>query len=159
MKRGAILNSGLINAIGCMGHTDLMMICDAGYPIPIDAWKVDLALTKDDPDIYKILTLIEKDLVVEKVIFAEEQEKYNSPLSSKVKNLFNYAELEKVPHTEVMTTLRAKVKIFIRSGSFEPWGNVILQSGVDAPQWFDKPGTVAPDFYQSRIENLNSRDD
>ncbi len=159
MKRGTILNSVLINAIGCMGHTDLMMICDAGYPIPAGAWKVDLALTKDDPDIYKILKLIEKDLVVEKVIVAEEQEKYNPPLFGNVKDLFNYAELEKVPHTEVMTILREKVKVFVRSGSFEPWGNVILQSGVDAPQWFDKPGTIAPDFYQDRIENLNSRDE
>lgn len=159
MKRGVILNSGLINAIGCMGHTDLMMICDAGYPIPADAWKVDLALTKDDPDIYKILTLIEKDLVVEKVICAEEQGKHNPPLSKKVKKLFEYAEFESVPHSEVMTTLREKVKVFVRSGSFEPWGNVILQGGVDAPQWFDKPGTIAPDFYQTRIDNLNKRDE
>ncbi len=159
MKRGTILNSGLNNAVGCMGHTDLMMVCDAGYPIPADAWRVDLAITKDVPTIYDILILLEKDLVIEKVITAEEQVKHNPPLSAKVKKLFEYAEFEYVPHTEVMTTLRDKVKVFVRTGSFEPWGNVIIQSGVDAPRWFDKEGTIAPGFYQTRIENLNKRDE
>ena len=44
----------------------------------------------------------------------------------------------------------ARAKYIVRTGAFEPWGNVILRSGVDAPIWFQKPGTITPDYYSDR---------
>ena len=51
MKRGKLLNSELNHAIASMGHGDLMIVCDAGFPIPDDVWRIDLAITRDVPDL------------------------------------------------------------------------------------------------------------
>ena len=44
----------------------------------------------------------------------------------------------------------ARAKFIVRTGAFDPWGNVALTSGVDAPVWFQKPGVVTPAYYQER---------
>ena len=58
MKRGRILNAELNHAIASMGHGDLMIVCDAGFPIPDTAWRIDLAIEKDLPDLGQVLSLI-----------------------------------------------------------------------------------------------------
>ena len=51
MKRNGILNFGLNQALAAMGHGDLMIVCDAGFPIPTQASRVDLAIVADVPDL------------------------------------------------------------------------------------------------------------
>ena len=43
MRRGGIINADLAGALSRMGHTDLVVICDAGLPIPPGPAVVDLA--------------------------------------------------------------------------------------------------------------------
>ncbi|WP_367219297.1 RbsD/FucU domain-containing protein, partial [Mesorhizobium sp.] len=43
MNRNRLLNAELAHAIASMGHGDLMIVCDAGFPIPSTAWRIDLA--------------------------------------------------------------------------------------------------------------------
>ena len=38
MKRNRLLNANLSHAIASMGHGDLMIVCDAGFPIPSDGY-------------------------------------------------------------------------------------------------------------------------
>ena len=54
MKRNGILNLGLNQAIAAMGHGDLMIICDAGFPIPSHVTRIDLAIVPDVPDLEKL---------------------------------------------------------------------------------------------------------
>jgi D-ribose pyranase len=42
--------------------------------------------------------------------------------------------------------------VIVRTGAFDPWGNVLLYSGVDVLAWFGKLGTVAPDYYAKNIK-------
>ena len=51
MKRNGILNLGLNQALAAMGHGDFMIVCDAGFPIPAQVSRVDLAIVADVPDI------------------------------------------------------------------------------------------------------------
>ena len=44
MKLGRILNKKLNTAIADMGHGDMLVICDAGFPIPSEAQRIDLAI-------------------------------------------------------------------------------------------------------------------
>ncbi len=150
MKKSRILNSYLNQAISQMGHTDLIIIADAGFPIPDPARRIDLALEKDKPSIPEILELIMSDFIYEACIVAEEQKAYNPPLFRKVSELSDRCKVETIPHAELISTMPARAKFIVRTGSFEPWGNVILRSGVDAPVWFQKPGTIVPDYYASR---------
>lgn len=151
MKKGKILNKQLNEAIACMGHGDIMIIGDAGFPIPNqDVIRVDLAIKQDYPDIVTMLELITDDFIYEKCIVAEEQKLYNPPLFGKVNKIIDRCKVETIPHAEIMEGFPKKAKVIVRTGAFEPWGNIILYSGVDAPVWFRKEGTIAPDYYEER---------
>lgn len=151
MKKGGILNKSLNEAINCMGHGDIMVIADAGLPMPEGIYKeVDLAITKDYPDIITILKLILGEFIYEKCIVAKEQKLYNPMLFNRISSLIDRCQVETVPHSEIIEDLRKKAKVFVRTGAFMPWGNIILYSGIDAPVWFQKEGVITPEEYQKR---------
>jgi D-ribose pyranase len=152
MKRNGILNLGLNQALAAMGHGDLMIICDAGFPIPSHVNRVDLAIVPDVPDLETVLTAISGDFIAEKFGYANEMAKNNPRLKEKVDRIFADAELVTFPHAEILTELAAKAKFIVRTGAFDPWGNIILYSGVDVPKWFTKAGTLVPEYYASRMK-------
>ncbi len=152
MRRGLILNAELNQAIGEMGHGDLMIVCDAGFPIPPEVWRVDLAVVQDVPDLETVLTAINAEFVAEKVAYAAEMAQNNPKLLEKVKRIFAEADRETLPHQKILTEMAHKAKVIVRTGAFDPWGNILLYSGVDVPKWFSKPGTVAPDYYARKLK-------
>jgi D-ribose pyranase len=152
MKRNGILNLGLNQALAAMGHGDLMIICDAGFPVPSQVTRIDLAIVPDVPDLETVLTAISGDFIAEKFGYANEMAKNNPRLKEKVDRIFADAELVTFPHAEILTDLAAKAKFIVRTGAFDPWGNIILYSGVDVPKWFAKEGTVVPEYYADRMK-------
>ncbi len=152
MKRGKLLNAELSHAIASMGHGDLMIVCDAGFPIPSSVWRVDLALVPDVPDLETVLSAINEAFIAEKVAYAAEMAENNAPLLATVKRIFADAEHSTLPHEKILNEMAARAKVIVRSGAFDPWGNILLYAGVDVPQWFSKPGTVVPDYYADRMK-------
>lgn len=151
MKRGKLLNSELNHAIASMGHGDLMIVCDAGFPIPDDVWRIDLAITRDVPDLKTVLSAIDADFITEKVAYADTLTDHNPVLLETVKSIFSEAEFETLSHETILGEMAAKAKVIVRTGAFDPWGNILLYAGVDVPEWFSKPGTVAPDYYADKM--------
>jgi ribokinase len=151
MKRSRILNAELSHAIASMGHGDLMIVCDAGFPIPRGAWRIDLAILPDLPDLATVLGVVAEDLIAEKVAYADTLPVHNAPLLATVKRLFPDADHGMIPHEAILGEMAAKAKAIVRTGAFDPWGNILLYSGVDVPKWFSKPGTVAPDYYAKKL--------
>lgn len=151
MKRGKILNKDLNEAIASMGHGDWLIVCDAGFPIPEGVRRIDLAVTQDVPDLETVLSLIAEDFIAEKVYFAEELAACNAPLRAKIQRIFSGIELATFPHEKILSEIAKQAKAIVRTGAFDPWGNVILQSGVDLPNWFNKPGVVVPDYYKDKL--------
>jgi len=152
MKRHGILNLGLNQAIAAMGHGDYLIVCDAGFPIPSEVPRIDLAVIPDLPDIETVLKAINGEFIAEKVAYATEMAQNNPRLKEKVDRIFAGAELTNVPHADILGQLSHKAKFIVRTGAFDPWGNILLYSGVDVKQWFKKPGTVVPDYYQARMK-------
>jgi D-ribose pyranase len=152
MKKNGILNLGLNQALAGMGHGDFMIVCDAGFPIPNQVTRVDLAIVPDVPDLETVLTAISADFIVEKLGYANEMAQNNPRLKEKVDRIFAGAELLTFPHSEILTELAAKAKCIVRTGAFDPWGNILLYSGVDVPKWFTKSGTLVPEYYASRMK-------
>jgi D-ribose pyranase len=152
MNRGPILNAELIHALATMGHGDLMIVCDAGFPIPGNVRRIDLALVQDVPDLETVLTAVSGSFIAEKVAYAAEMAENNPPLLDKVKRIFADAEHSTLPHSQILGEMAAKAKVIVRTGAYDPWGNILLYSGVDVPKWFSKPGTVAPDYYADKMK-------
>ncbi len=46
MKKGTVLNSDISSMISRLGHTDTLVVCDAGLPIPKSTTRIDMALTR-----------------------------------------------------------------------------------------------------------------
>lgn len=148
MKKSGILNRELSEAIAAIGHGDILMIVDAGFPIPESNCKrIDLAIAKDYPDNITVLKHILGDFIYEKCLVAREQKLNNPKLFEKISGLIDRCFVETVSHSEIIGEYRSKARVFVRTGSFEPWGNIILQSGIDAPVWFEKEGVIIPDDY------------
>lgn len=150
MKLGRILNKKLNTAIADMGHGDIVVICDAGFPIPSDEQRIDLAIEQNCPTIEHLLDLLLSDFCYERVIISNEMKDYNRPLYDEVVKVCTRCPVEGIPYDEFMATMPKKAKYIVRSGAFNPYGNIAFVSAVDAPKWWNKPGLVIPDVYKGR---------
>ncbi|HAE87815.1 TPA: D-ribose pyranase [Candidatus Marinimicrobia bacterium] len=132
MKKKGILNSHLSKMIASMGHTDQMVIGDAGLPLPRNAEIVDLALVTNIPRMIDVLSAVLDELVVEKAILAVEIEKINHGVLDEIKRLLKGVEIEFVSHEDFKRTYRESDNtVFVRTGESTPYANIILVSGVD----------------------------
>ncbi len=43
MKKGTVLNSEISSVISRLGHTDTLVVCDAGLPVPRSTTRIDMA--------------------------------------------------------------------------------------------------------------------
>lgn len=151
MKASGILNKDLMTAIADMGHEQIMIIGDAGIPIANSAARIDLAIAEDLPSIRQVLELIMGEMIYERVIVAEEQKKFNPQHFKSVTELSKRCKVEILPHYEMFDTYLSKAKYIVRTGGFEPYGNIVLQAGIDAPKWFEKEGCIVPGNYEERV--------
>ena len=154
MKKYGILNRKLNDALSALGHGDIFIITDAGFPLPYGAQpqtiSIDLAIAKDLPDIPTILKLINEEVIFEECYVAAYQQEYNPPLFAEVNRIVKRCTVEAIDNDKLMEMSR-KAKVIIRTGNFSPWGNIVMVSGVNAPVWFTKPGVIMPGFYKERV--------
>jgi D-ribose pyranase len=129
MKRNGILNSHISKVLADLGHTDYIVIADAGLPIPEGVKKIDLAVKTGLPSFTDVVNTIEEDMVIEKVIIASEIEDKNPEHANYLKYKFADKEIEHVSHEE-FKQLTKQAKAVIRTGEITPYANCILQSGV-----------------------------
>ncbi len=129
MKRYGILNSHIAKILADLGHTDYIVIADAGLPIPDGVKKIDLAIKGGIPSFIDVVNAVEEDMVIEKVIIASEIEAGNPGHARYIKDKFADKEIENVSHTE-FKQLTKQAKAVIRTGEITPYANCILQSGV-----------------------------
>lgn len=151
MKRTGILNAELSGALATLGHTDLILVVDAGFPIPREAHRIDLAIAENLPDLRTVIGLIADEIVVEGVVRAEDVVSNNPRLDEWLHERFGDAEFTTRAHTDMLGELARQAKVIVRTGAFEPWGNIGLFCGVDVPKWFGGDGVVAPEYYASKL--------
>ena len=129
MKKKGILNREISRVLATMGHYDLLVVADAGLPIPIDADCIDLIVDKDIPTVLQILKLLSSELEVEEFYVAEEGNSINAAQYSAIERIFPNASKNSIPHDSLKEKLK-EAKAVIRTGDFSPYSNVILSSGV-----------------------------
>lgn len=128
MKKSGILNNKISMAISSLGHKDLIVVCDAGFPIPKEVERIDVAVGKNIPRFLETVKVISKELCVEKIIIANELNK-KSETYRKLLSIFSGIDVDLVSHDE-LKNISKKAKAVIRTGEFTPYANVILVSGV-----------------------------
>ncbi|MEI1423204.1 D-ribose pyranase [Bacillus cabrialesii] len=129
MKKHGILNSHLAKLLADLGHTDKIVIADAGLPIPYGVLKIDLSLKPGLPAFQDTAAVLADEMVVEKVIAATEIKTSNQENARFLEKLFSEQEIEYLSHAE-FKQLTKEAKAIIRTGEFTPYANCILQAGV-----------------------------
>src|SRR5438105_8844475 len=72
MKRTPLLHAELSEVIARLGHGDLLVIGDAGLPIPDGPRRIDLALTANVPRFHEVLAAVLSEMAVESAVIADE---------------------------------------------------------------------------------------
>ncbi|MCK8101331.1 D-ribose pyranase [Bacillus sp. 2CMS4F] len=129
MKKHGILNSHLAKLLADLGHTDKIVIADAGLPVPEGVLKIDLSLKPGFPAFRDVAAVLADEMAVEKVIVASEIKVSNPENASFIETLFSEEAVDCLPHEE-FKELTKEAKAVIRTGEFTPYANCILQAGV-----------------------------
>ena len=127
MKQQGIWHPRLSEIVASCGHGDLLVVADAGLPIPKGVEVVDLIYKSGAPSVDSVVGVILEELVVESVVIA---------LESKLDQLKNIIEkisefpVEKISH-EDFKKISSSAKAIVRTGEVIPFANVMLKAGVN----------------------------
>ena len=133
MKKAFLLNSAITETIAKMGHTDSLVIGDAGLPIPDEVKRIDLAVSEGIPGFMEVLKAVLSEQKVEKIILATEIKTASPQMHEDIldacKSVEPNLEVEYMSH-EMFKVRTQKSKAIVRTGEFTPYANIILVSGV-----------------------------
>jgi len=127
MKKSGILNSQLNRVISEMGHRDMLIIADAGLPIPKEVERIDLALKSGIPSFREVLQAILSELEIEEAYVAKEIKEKNPQTLNLVSSLIG--EVKFITHEE-LKELSKQARAIVRTGECSSYANIILISGV-----------------------------
>lgn len=127
MKKSGIINSEISKVLSYMRHTDLICISDLGLPCPNGVKAIDLSLKLGFPSFIEVLSEINKDIKIERIILAEEIKNNNKEIHEKILNMFKNITIEYISHNS-FKQITSDCKAIIRTGETTPYANIILQS-------------------------------
>jgi D-ribose pyranase len=145
MKTSGVLNSDLIRVMARMGHGDLLVITDRGFPFPLHdlTETIDLSVTKNLPKFLDVVKAVAQDFEIEEAIIADETGQVSPEVHKKLlailakkKNKGNDVKITYIPHDQFKDLVLhgaergEPVACFVKTGEFTPYANVILVSSV-----------------------------
>lgn len=129
MKKTTLLNQPISAVIAAMGHTDELVVADAGLPIPSTTERIDLAVTQNIPGFMETLRVVLSELEVESAVIAEEMAAANPDVYARLMDLLGDISIAVMPHDDFKKRTGV-AKAVVRTGECSPYANVILVSGV-----------------------------
>lgn len=132
MKKTPVLNIALSRVIASLGHGDILVIADAGLPVPPGVEIIDLALTPGIPDFSSTLRVVLSEMQVESHVLAEEiLEARPGPLPwlDQLQEEGAMGSRRLLSHSDFKQLTR-QARAIVRTGECQPYCNIALVSGV-----------------------------
>lgn len=129
MKKSGILNAELADTVARLGHNELIVVSDAGLPVPAHVRRIDLAVTPGVPLVETVLSLLGAEIVAERILVTEEMVEHSPHVANAVATAFAGVPVQQIAHTELLELL-PRCKAVIRTGEFSPYANVVIDCGV-----------------------------
>ncbi|MNJ52968.1 D-ribose pyranase [compost metagenome] len=132
MKKTPLLNIALSRLIASLGHGDILVIGDAGLPVPPGVELIDLALTPGTPDFASVLRAVLSEMQVESHVLADETFTANPPALTTIEQYHAHGQLgarTRLNHPEFKQLCRG-ARAIVRSGECQPYSNIALIAGV-----------------------------
>jgi D-ribose pyranase len=125
------LNAQLSRVFSELGHTDEIVVTDAGLPIPPGVERVDLAVRAGLPSFLQLLDVTLEEVAVEAAVAPAEVATHSPQLLAALRERLSTigVELELLPHVEFKRRTEG-ARAAVRSGEFTPYANVLLRAGV-----------------------------
>lgn len=130
MKKDGLLNPQILSAIAAMGHTEYLVIADAGLPVPSGIPVIDISLIRGIPDFGAVFHSVIDEMVVESFIVADEMADKSQDTYGTVIEALPQVPFRCIAHEE-FKEMAAKAKAVIRTGETTPYANIILVAGVN----------------------------
>jgi D-ribose pyranase len=116
----------LLSLLAAAGHGDLVVIADAGLPVPPGVEVIDLVWRRGEPRLLPVLDAVLGDLVVERADMAAE---LRDPVIRQ-----GLADLLGGPPATMshddLKRLTGTARVVVRTGEVTPYANVVLHAGV-----------------------------
>ena len=130
MKKIGILHVQLSRVIASMAHGEMLVIGDAGLPVPLGVEFVDLALKDGVPGFIETIEAFLGELHVENAIIDTEQAEVSPQMYNEFIAMWpKHIPVRDVPHAEFQEIAKG-AKAVVRTGEFTPYSNIILVAGV-----------------------------
>jgi D-ribose pyranase len=131
-----ILNRDIAAELSKLGHTDMLLIADAGLAIPNTTRVVDISLRPNDPTAPDVLDEVLRHFSVEKIVYSQATPDVSPAREAEFLKRFGAdVAVEVVPHAVLRDELTKKVKFAIRTGDFTANSNIVLVS-AGGPRWY-----------------------
>jgi len=130
-RNNATLNAQLSRVISEMGHTDQLVVTDAGLPIPAGVERVDLAVRENLPRFLELLDTVLDELAIEGALISEEIKTHSPEMLEELTARLSARGVTPafVPHEDFKAATTG-ARAAVRSGEFTPYANVLLTAGV-----------------------------
>ena len=139
MRKPGIWNAQLMCELTKLRHTEKLMICDAGFPVPEGAVLVDVSLAEGVPTVEQVLRALCGEMLFEAVAFPEVFTQFHSDLYERILEKFVNQKKQIVPNEDWAAFAEAPdVRLYIRTGDVLPCSNLILTSASGVPRHFDE---------------------
>lgn len=129
MKKTPLLHGELSHLVATLGHGDLLVIADAGLPVPPGTRCIDLALTRGVPSFEQVLDAVLSEMRVERADYAIEMSTHSPQFETVLQRRLGEATLRGIAHDALKQRSRA-ARAIVRTGECTSYANVILYAGV-----------------------------
>jgi D-ribose pyranase len=129
MKKTTLLNAELSHLIATLGHGDMLVIGDAGLPVPAGVRRIDLALMSGIPAVGDVLHAVLSEMQVERAMIASEAITAAGGALPAWCRQVQPIPVAAVTHAE-FKAISANARAVVRTGEFTPYANIILCAGV-----------------------------
>ncbi len=135
MRETGTINREISDVLSTMGHTDELIVCDAGFAIPSGVRTVDVSLAENKPTLIETLTELKRHFSVEKLVMADETKNVSPTRFAAILDLFGMdMPVETIPQALFRRRAR-RVKAVIRTGDFTAYSNILLVS-AGGGRWY-----------------------
>ena len=121
MKKTGILHADLARLVASLGHGDLLVIADAGLPVPPGVPCIDLAVTHGVPTFAQVLAAVLTEMQVEACIMAAEASDDLRAMAPMPARLMDH---------DAFKAETARARAVVRTGEITPYANIGLYAGV-----------------------------
>lgn len=130
MYKGECLHPQLLRIMSEIGHTDLLCVCDAGFPVPKNVERVDLGWREGEPPWLEVCKLIKNNMAIDSIYLAEEIAEKSPEKYQDFCKLFSGVEIRLIPHSDLKKKSQSG-RAVIRTGEFSAYSNCIFEAGCN----------------------------